>query len=172
MTAPKDIQSKSDENPQSFERPKPIKMKAIISERRLPSFLKNLSGSRKINPRSAPTKSAPPISITGGKTVSLKDVPLPAIAEAIAIESEYIISAVASSIATTERSVSVSLPFALYCLITIIVAAGAVAAAIEPSTSENVIPKPAARSARTTNTTAKNDSRHAMTIGVAPTRLK
>ena len=80
-----------------------------------------------------------PISITGANTNSFIEAPLPESAVARAIESEYIISAVASSIATTESKVSLTGPFALYCLITIIVAAGAVAAAIEPKTSENVV---------------------------------
>ena len=81
-------------------------------------------------------------------------------------------SAVASSMATTLSSVSVTGPLALYCLMTIMVAAGAVAAAIAPNTNENGSVCPLRTSPSVTNKTATKLSNMAMTMGVMPTRLK
>ena len=91
---------------------------------------------------------------------------------AIATQMPNRISAVASSSATTESRVSVTGPLALYWRMTMIVAAGAVAAAMEASTSENGSSCPAISNPASTNSTANSDSNTAMTIGVAPTRLK
>ena len=74
--------------------------------------------------------------------------------------------------ATTDRSDSVTGPLARYCLMTMMVAAGAVAAAIAPRTREKATLCPEMIRPRTTNSTANSDSRQAMTIGAAPTRLK
>ena len=88
------------------------------------------------------------------------------------MDTENRISAVASSIATTDSRVDVTGPFALYWLITMIVAAGAVAAAIDPSTRENATSCPVTISTATTTTTANKDSSEAMISGAAPTFLK
>ena len=82
------------------------------------------------------------------------------------------ISATASSSATTESSVSVTGPLALYCLMTMMVAAGAVADAIAPSTSEKGRSWPLMTSPSTTISTAPRPSVMAITTGVKPMRLK
>src|SRR5699024_9803544 len=82
------------------------------------------------------------------------------------------IKAIASSIATTLKRVSVTGPFALYCLITITVAAGAVAAAIAPNIIAIERSKPASTKAIWTNNTANVASKRAITIGDQHTLLK
>ena len=82
------------------------------------------------------------------------------------------IRAAASSIATTLSKVSVTEPLALYCLITMIVAAGAVAAAIAPRMIEKLMSFPVIIKAAATRNTATKASIKAMTIGVMPTFLK
>jgi len=82
------------------------------------------------------------------------------------------INAVASSSATTLISMEVIGPLALYCLITIMVCAGAVAAAIAPRRIESGAGKPNKTQATITTATAPKLSRQAMTNGAAPTFLK
>ena len=170
--APIAMQYSREEKPQISEIPTPRKIKAMISARRFPSFLKKRSGTVKSIPVMKPTTKAPPISITGERRASPKVISPPARALAMATQIPKYIRAVASSIATTESKVSVIGPLALYCLITMMVAAGAVAAAIAPSTKENESSKPAATRPMTTAITANSDSKIAITMGVAPTRLK
>ena len=144
----------------------------MIIDRRLPSFLNHLKGSSMSSPITKPITTAPSISTTGLSSAIPSDSLLPPSAPAMATQMPKNISAVASSIATTLNSVSVIGPLALYWRMTIIVAAGAVAAAMEPSTIENGRSKPAMMSPTITKTTASSDSNTAITIGVAPTRLK
>ena len=171
-TAPIAMHNSRDDKSNRVAMPMPANTNATISDRRLPTFLKKRSGSRKIKPSAAPTTRAPPISRSGDSKDAPNDAPASVRPCATATASENRIRAVASSMATTDSSVSVTGPFARYCLMTMMVAAGAVAAAIAPSTSENGSGCLAISRPSTTNTTANSDSRHAMTIGATPTRLK
>ena len=138
----------------------------------MPCFLKNRRGSRNTKPRTAPTTSAPPISLTGASRDAPREAPLLVTAWATATARENRISAVASSMATTDNRDSVTGPLARYCLMTMMVAAGAVAAAMAPRTREKGRLWPEISRPQTTNSTANSDSMQAMTMGAAPTRLK
>ena len=153
--------------------PIPANTKPTASESLFPSFLKKRTKYVKSIPKTAPIPSAPIISTIGEKIILTTDtfaveLSIPATATAIPKS----ISAAASSRATTDKSVSVTGPFALYWRITIMVAAGAVAAAIELKTIENDSSLPIATSTAHTATTAPRASSAAMTIGAAPTFLK
>ena len=82
------------------------------------------------------------------------------------------ISAIASSKATTLNRVSVSGPFALYSLMTIIVEAGSVAAAMAPNIIANAKSTPISSNPAVTISTAPADSNRAIITGPKPTRLK
>ena len=140
---------------------------------RLPAFLKKRIGSRIATPQAAPSSSESKTSQNGSRIDSATlPPPAPEIACAIVTEKPKATSATASSMATTLISVSVTGPRALYCLMTRIVAAGAVAAAMAPSTSANSTSNPNATSAPCTRKTATIASKIAITTGVKPTRLK
>ena len=79
------------------------------------------------------------------------------------------IRAAASSRATTLRSVSVTGPLALYWRTTMMVAAGAVAEAMAPSSRASSRSKPKSASAAVTRMAAAKASITAMTMGVSPT---
>ena len=91
---------------------------------------------------------------------------------AIVVAKPKAIRATASSIATTHKSVSVRGPLAPYCFIPIIVAAGAVAAAIAPNTIEKAGSKPKIIRRTATRITAQRASNIAIIIGLIPTFLK
>ena len=94
--------------------PSPTNKKPHTSARRLLFLWKNRMGIRSRTPRSAPTASAARICPTGTRTERTGLPPLPDMPAARAEDTEKRISAVASSIATTDRSVEVTGPFALY----------------------------------------------------------
>ena len=147
--------------------------KAMASTMRFDCTLKNRSITVNSTPSSAPPSSASAISSTGFKMLSTSETSAVLVSVcATATAMPNAMSAVASSMATTLSSVSVTGPLALYCLMTIMVAAGAVAAAIAPNTNENGSVCPLRTSPSVTNKTATKLSNMAMTIGVMPTRLK
>ena len=77
----------------------------------------------------------------------------------------YIVKATASSIPTTGIIVDVSVPLALYCLITATVAAGAVAAATEPN-NKALYNSPLKITINTKNTTKKAPKLSKTTIDI------
>jgi hypothetical protein len=108
-----------------------------------------------------------------GAIADTTEKPLPlSIDFTIEVAKPKAISAVASSIATTLISMDVIGPFALYCLTTMIVCAGAVAAEIALRSIDNGSENPRSIHVTRTNATAPKLSKHAMTIGAAPTFLK
>ena len=123
-------------------------------------------------PSRIPSASAPKISRTGRKMAHARLAAPPLIDCAAAMQTENRTSAIASSSATTESSVFVTGPLALYWLMTIMVDAGAVAAAIDPRTRENGTEYPVRIIIPATNTTANKDSRQAMMTGAVPTCRK
>ena len=147
-TEPSAMQARSSETPQRVASALVINTKPIIMISRFPLFLKNLSGILNRTPMTAPMRSERTTCQSGCRIErNIFPPPLPLITPAIETAKPNATSATASSIATTAISVSVTGPFAPYCLITIMVAAGAVAAAIAPRTMENATSKPAAMSA-------------------------
>lgn len=114
-TAPSAIQRRSDEMPSTSAIPIPANTKPTASESLFPSFLKKRTKYVKSIPKTAPIPSAPIISTIGEKIILTTDtfaveLSIPATATAIPKS----ISATASSRATTDKSVSVTGPFALY----------------------------------------------------------
>ena len=110
-----------------------MKTAQIIKMDLLALDLKNLNPNVMLNPRAAPNASDPIISTSGQtKTSMIFKVVFPANAFEIENKIAKAISATASSKATTGINVSTTGPFALYCFMTINVAAGAVAHAIAP----------------------------------------
>ena len=108
--------------------------KATVIDRRFEREWKNLSQNVKIYPIAAPRAIDNTTSIRGSQMMETIFA-LPAeIAFAMPNETEKSTRPTASSRATTGKSVDVTGPFALYCLTTISVAAGAVADATAPRT--------------------------------------
>ena len=126
-------------------------------------------------PITNPTNKERNISISGFKSMLYSDKFPPAIAKAIWNRIANNINAAASSNATTGKSVLTNGPFALYCFITINVAAGAVALAIAPRVKTNSqgtresSMKCATTKANTTKTDAKRASKQVMTKTLLPT---
>ena len=114
--------------------PTPARTATIIRHSLFARDLKNLMQSASSAPKAAPTTRDKAISRRGVTTVLIKVNCSPtAKTFANATHIENTISPIASSNATTGRSVSVTMPRALYCFTTMSVAAGAVAVAIAPS---------------------------------------
>src|SRR5690606_7168426 len=128
-------------------------------------FLKNLSGILNKNPSTIPNAIEPIISTKGKRAVTKAEFwPGFIIELTIAITNPKAINATASSNATTLSNVLVTGPFALYCFITITVAAGAVAAAIAPNSIDVFGSKPNRINTTVTNIVANNASNKAITI--------
>ena len=121
---------------------KKIVKKIIVIDKliRFPLPVNHLHPKTNNKPVTAPIPSDTTISIKGFNICShMGDAdPVGDKAFATATKIPNKIMATESSIATTDKSVSVSLPFALYCLTTMMVAAGAVAAAIADKTRANL----------------------------------
>ncbi len=168
--APIAIQSSSGERPNIVARALPRNTKPVVIISRFESFLKKRSGTINKTPSRKPNSSEPRISPTGFATDRSSDVsPGCCIMFTIAMANPKAIRATASSSATTLSSVSVTGPFALYCLTTIIVAAGAVADAIAPRSIAISILNPVSISTRTTTAVAASPSMTAIIIGIVPT---
>ena len=171
--APIAIHARREEKPHISDIPTHRQTIAIAIESRFPLPVNHLIKIERIKPSTAPNKSPPIISITGLIiTLSISTSPELPIILATATEIPNAIKATASSIATTGSKVSVTGPFALYCFTTIMVAAGAVAEAIAPRTSENFISHPAKIRARSTNKTAPKPSQNAIITGDLPIFLR
>lgn len=124
-------------------------------------------------PRIKPKAMDPKISIRGDKAVAQAELwPGFSMELTVAMAKPNAIMATASSKATTLSMVFVTGPFALYCFTTIIVAAGAVAAAMAPKRSEIFVSKPQIIKTPDTKTEAKRASNKAITMGVAPAFFK
>ena len=114
-------------------RPTTVRMEAMIKIILFALDLNNLQANETIKPSAAPKTSEAIISISGTTITLINEIDV-ALASDLEIENktEKAIKATASSKATTGIRVSTSGPLALYCLITISVAAGAVAQATAP----------------------------------------
>ena len=118
----------------SIDKPTTTKIEAIAKIIRFALDLKNRQPSETIKPNIAPKTSEAIISIIGTtKTPTIDRFVASAIDLEIEKRTEKAIKAIASSNATTGIKVSTTGPWARYCLITIKVAAGAVAQAIAPN---------------------------------------
>ena len=141
-TVPSIMQTRSGENPIFTPPPSSNSLdaiaivmitKEIVRDRRLELEKNNFSRTVRSVPMIAPRISENTISNSGSMiTETMSRVP-PAIACAMPKETENTTSPTASSSATIGSRRSVTGPFALYCLTTINVDAGAVAEAIAPS---------------------------------------
>ncbi len=116
------------------DKPTPTKTATIIRHSLLARDLKNLMQRASSAPSAPPVARERTISSRGVTTVLIKVSCSPAAKTfASATQMEKTIRPIASSSATTGKSVSVTMPRALYCFTTMRVAAGAVAVAIAPS---------------------------------------
>ena len=117
----------------SIDKPTTTKIEAIAKIIRFALDLKNLQPNVTINPKAAPKPKEMRISNSGTTMIPTNDKSLLEASDLeIENKTEKAIKATASSKATTGIRVSTTGPLALYCLITISVAAGAVAHAIAP----------------------------------------
>ena len=113
--APMAMHIRSDEKPNILAAPTPKKTKAMISDKRFPSFLNQRSGTQNSIPRSTPKINAPKLSHSGSKIADFRETCAGFLrAWATATEMLNMANAVASSMATTDKSVSVTGPLALY----------------------------------------------------------
>ena len=114
------------------EKPTVKRTKATARARRLLLEWKYLSSQLRAIPATAPIIADAPISMIGSTITEITLILPVSSADAIPKDTEKRIRPTASSIATTINKSFVKGPSALYCLTTISVAAGAVAAAMAP----------------------------------------
>ncbi|HCX62702.1 MAG TPA: hypothetical protein DHU59_09725 [Clostridiales bacterium] len=172
-TAPIAMHTNNEDSPAIFDIPIHKKIIANAMVNLLPFPVYHAIINFNIIPIIAPNNIDPTISIIGSiKVVNIETSPALPIDLANATDKPKHIKAIASSIATTGNKVFVTGPFALYCLTTINVAAGAVAAAIAPNTNEKDTSFPVNIKTKSTTNTAHTASAKAITMGAFPTIFK